>query len=72
MKGFLYTVHFKLCYLDWLINLSLSEHKLDLEIVKQLQNNIKCKNVYQLKFIFNLDVINVVELLFFNCQLDSL
>ena len=72
MKGFLYTVHFKLCYLDWLINLSLSEHKLDLEIVKQLQNNIKCKNVSQLKFIFNLDVINVVELLFFNCQLDSL
>jgi hypothetical protein len=72
MKGFLYTVHFKLCYLDWLINLSLSEHKLDLEMVKQLQNNIKCKNVYQLKFIFNLDVINVVELLFFNCQLDSL
>ncbi len=72
MKGFLYTAHFKLCYLDWLINLSLSEHKLDLEMVKQLQNNIKCKNVYQLKFIFNLDVINVVELLFFNCQLDSL
>ena len=62
MKGFLYTVHFKLCYLDWLINLSLSEHKLDLEMVKQLQNNIKCKNVYQLKFIFNLDVINVEEL----------
>jgi hypothetical protein len=41
-------------------------------MVKQLQNNIKCKNVYQLKFIFNLDVINVVELLFFNCHFDSL
>jgi hypothetical protein len=73
MKGFLYTIYFKLLYyLDWLINLSLSEQKLDFEMVKQPENNIKCKNEYQLKFIFNLDVINVVELLFFNCQLDSL
>ena len=73
MKGFLYTIYFKLLYyLDWLINLSLSEHKLDLEMVKQPENNIKCKNESQLKFIFNLDVVNVVVLLFFNCQLDSL
>ncbi len=69
----MYTVHFKLlCYLDWLMNLSLAEHKLDFEIIKQLQNNIKCENVEQLNCIINLEVINVIELLFFNCHFDSL